>query len=355
MMAAAFSFTRSLLLCTTGFVVPAVIHGQVTPLVVPGAEAGSEGEMKPYAEPIEHTDVVVDMVPVPGGTFLMGSSESDQQRNNDEGPVHSVTIDPFWMGKYEVTWEQYDIWGESLDIIRRRIFRRQMTPRDNVADAVTRPTPPYTDMSFGMGKLRHPAICMTQHAARKYCEWLSAKTGRYYRLPTEAEWEYACRAGTTTAWSFGDDLSDLGAYAWYEENSDYNYQIVGQKKPNAWGLHDMHGNVSEWVLDQYHADTYSNRAGSVNANPLVIPAALYPRVVRGGHYEDSPAMLRSAARVASSPEWKDQDPQFPRSIWYHTDALGVGLRVVRPLHVPTPEERTRNWDKTEPVQLDPEE
>jgi formylglycine-generating enzyme required for sulfatase activity len=206
-----------------------------------------------------------------------------------------------------------------------------------------------------MGKQKHPAICMTQHAARKYCEWLSAKTGHYYRLPTEAEWEFACRAGTTTTWSFGDDVAQLGQYAWYEDNADYNYHIVGQKKPNPWGLHDMHGNVSEWVLDQYAADTYSKLAKSPEDNPLVIPTTLFPRVVRGGHFEDPPAQLRSAVRVASSLEWKEQDPQIPQSIWYHTDALGVGFRIVHPLNDPPEQERTDKWDNTAPAQIDPED
>ena len=329
--------------------------GAEVPLAVPDATAESPSDMKPYGEPLEHTDVVIDMVPIPGGEFVMGSPQSEPERGEDEGPQHVVKIDPFWMGRCEVTWEQYDVWNERLDAIRRKIFRKKETPRDQVADAVTRPTPPYTDMSFGMGKRQHPAICMTQHAARKYCEWLSAKTGRYYRLPTEAEWEYACRAGTTTAWSFGDDPSVIGEYAWYIDNSDFNYHPVGGKKPNSWGLHDMHGNVSEWVLDQYAADTYQSAAGTSRSNPLVIPTTLYPRTVRGGHYEDFAEQLRSAERVASSKEWKEQDPQLPQSIWYHTDALGVGFRVVRPFPEPTVEERKSRWDKTDPAQLDPEE
>jgi formylglycine-generating enzyme required for sulfatase activity len=209
-------------------------------------------------------------------------------------------------------------------------------------------------MSFGMGKGDTPAICMTQHAARTFCKWLSAKTGRYYRLPTEAEWEYACRAGTTTAYSFGDDVEKLDEYAWYFDNSGAQYQKVGQKKPNPWGLHDMHGNVAEWVLDQYREDGYVGRSGLVK-NPLVVPETLYPRVVRGGSWDDDPDRLRSAARVASESTWKDQDPQIPRSIWYHTDAIGVGFRVVRPLVEPSDEEKASKWEKTAPEQKDPED
>ena len=193
---------------------------------------------------------------------------------------------------------------------------------------------------------------MTQHAARLYCRWLSAKTGRYYRLPTEAEWEYACRAGTTTAYSFGDDPQQLEEYAWYYENSDEAYHEVGLKKPNPWGLYDMHGNVAEWVLDQHTADFYGSQADQVANNPLAIPTELYPRVVRGGSWDDPAEMLRSAARNGSSEEWKEQDPQIPQSIWFHTDALGVGFRIVRPLLEPTAEQRAAKWDKTEPVQID---
>jgi len=311
--------------------------------------------MQAYAEALDHTDVVIDLVPIPGGSFTMGSAAEEAERGDDEGPQHTVRIDPFWMGKYEITWDQYDVWGEKLDIARRKIFGHKVNARDAVADAVTRPTPPYTDMSFGMGKRKNPAICMTQHAARMYCEWLTAKSGHYYRLPTEAEWEYACRAGTSSAWSFDDDSSAIGEYAWYEDNSDYTYQPVGQKKPNPWGLHDMHGNVAEWVLDQYAPTTYAQRRSSDVNNPLLIPTKLYPRVVRGGNFESSPANLRSAARVASDDSWKEQDPQLPQSIWYHTDAQGVGFRVVRPLHEPTLQQRAAHWDKTNPPQLDPVE
>ncbi len=115
----------------------------------------------------------------------------------------------------------------------------------------------------------------------------------------------------------------------------------------------MHGNVAEWVLEQYAADYYSQ--GSNTVDPLNIPSKLYPRVVRGGGWDDDPEMLRSAVRKGSSNEWKDQDPQIPRSIWYHTDALSVGFRVVRPFKEPSAEERKTKWDKTAPEQKDPED
>ncbi len=329
------------------------LHRGVPAADDPVPEVTTEAEMKAYSQPIEQTEAAIEMVPILGGTFTMGSPDSEPDRGADEGPQHTVHADPFWMGKHEITWNQYEIWGENIDIARRGIFNLKPTPNDAIADAVTRPTPPYTDMSFGMGKQENPAICMTQHAARMYCKWLSAKTGHYYRLPTEAEWEYACRAGTSTAYSFGDDVAALGDYAWYSGNSDGAYHEVGGKKPNPWGLYDMHGNVAEWVLDQYLPTGYSERKGTVR-NPLAVPSKLFPRVVRGGGWEDEPRMLRSAVREGSSEEWKQQDPQIPQSIWYHTDAHGVGFRIVRPLVEPSEKEKANYWEKTAPEQLDPE-
>lgn len=298
----------------------------------------SATEMQPYTEIISGTDASFDMVPIPGGEFVMGSPASEAERKDDEGPQHKVKLEPFWMGKTEMTWDVYDIWSYSLDMQRRKLENKQPTPLDLVADAVTRPTKPYTDMTFGMGQNGYPAICMTQHAAKKFCEWLSAKTGNYYRLPTEAEWEYACRAGTTTAYSFGDDSEKLGEYAWFYDNSNEKYAKVGKKKPNPWGLYDMHGNVSEWCLDKYESDFYSKVMG-VADNPVCIPSKEYPRIARGGSWDDDPPTLRSAARIPSSAEWKQQDPQIPVSVWYMTDAQHVGFRVVRPLRVPSPDER----------------
>lgn len=306
------------------------------------ASAKTEAEMKPYQQKIDGTAVAFEMVPIRGGSFAMGSPSAEKGRKEDEGPEHKVQIAPFWMGKYEVTWDEYDIWNYNLDIRRREAVKAQPTERDKVADAVTRPTKPYTDMTFGMGHDGYPAICMTQLAAKTYCQWLSAKTGHYYRLPTEAEWEYACRAGTTTAYSFGNDPRQLGDYAWYSKNSDEKYQKIGLKKPNPWGLYDMHGNVMEWTLDQHFVDTYQKRSASdVSANPLVPSTKLYPHVARGGSWEDDAQLLRSAARNFSDPLWKVQDPQIPKSRWYHTDALFVGFRVVRPLVEPDAAAKTR--------------
>ncbi len=315
-------------------------------LVVPDATARSAAEMKPYTDIIENSTARFEMVPIPAGTLRMGSPEKEEGREEDEGPQFDVTIEPFWMGQHEVTWDAYEVFMLCTDIDFRRHKELTQTERAKKADAISHPTKPYTDMTFGMGKKGYPAICMTQLAARMYCKWLSAKTGRYYRLPTEAEWEYACRAGTTSAYSFGDDAEKIDDYAWHIDNSDEAYHPVGQKKPNPWGLYDMHGNVAEWVLDQHDPQHYAGFAGktvTVTA-ALAVPTTLYPRVVRGGSWDDDIELLRSAARAYSSEEWKEQDPQFPQSIWYHTDALHVGFRLVRPLRRPSPADEQQYWD-----------
>ena len=321
-------------------------------LEVPDSTASSEAEMKPYSEVIQHTSSSIEMLPVPAGTFVMGSPDSEPDRNDDEGPQHKVEIEPFWMAKYEITWDAYEVWMFDLDIQRRELKRLPPTPFDSLAEEyqISQPTEPYTDMTFGMGKKGYPAICMTQLAAKVFCNWLSAKTGRYYRLPTEAEWEYACRAGSTTAYSFGNSPDQFADYAWYYDNSNETYHRIGKKKPNAWGLYDMHGNVAEWVLDQYIPDFYSRFQGTTAKEPLASPIRLYSRVVRGGSWDDDPETLRSAARSYSQPEWKQQDPQLPKSIWYHTDALHVGFRIIRPLREPSAHEREEKWDKSLPVQ-----
>jgi formylglycine-generating enzyme required for sulfatase activity len=323
---------------------------QLEPLPVDNATAATPAEMKPYDELIDYTRVTIPMIPIAGGKFLMGSPADEANRNDDEGPQREVTVDPFWMSQHEITWDSYDTFMSSTDILIRQVKNIEPVPRDALIDAVTRPTEPYTDMTFGMGKRGYPAVCMTQHAARQYCHWLSAKTGRYYRLPTEAEWEYACRAGSTTAYSFGDNPAELPEHAWFDENTKEQYEKVGLKKPNPWGLYDMHGNVAEWVLDQYSEDGYPAKTD----NPLAIPTTLFPRVVRGGGWDSEAAACRSAARVGSDELWKSQDPQLPQSIWYHTDALAVGFRIVRPLKVPSAAERAAKWDKSEPLQIDEE-
>lgn len=327
-------FTRVLLSAALFGCATCSIAGDDPYLRDPDSEATDVREMKPYVQPIRDTTLKLEMVPIPGGTYTMGSPEDEADRSEDEGPQREVTIEPFWMAKYETTWDLYDTYRVNGDIQRRKLAGREPDEVDAAADAVTRPTSEYTDMTFGMGHDGYPAICMTQLAAKTFCEWLTKKTGHYYRLPTEAEWEYACRAGTTTAYSWGDDPDAIDDHAWYYDNSDDQYQKIGQKKPNPWGLYDMHGNVAEWCLDQYIEDFYSTPEAA-SKFPVAVPTELYPRVARGGSWYDDPDRLRSAAREKSDPTWKIQDPQLPQSMWYHTDATFVGFRVIRPLNPPT--------------------
>ena len=306
--------------------------------------ASSESDMKPYTNTIPGTRVTYSMVPIPSGEFVMGSPDSEPNRKADEGPQHKVKISPFWMGQFEVTWNEYELFMYPDEEKRTRATVASDTAGDKLADAVTHPSKPYVEMSFGMGKDGFPAISMTQHAANKYCQWLSAKTGQFYRLPTEAEWEYACRAGTTTTYFFGDDASKLPEYAWFEQNSDFKYQKVGKKKPNPWGLYDIYGNVVEWVLDQYDPDYYKKcAANNLTVDPWNKATKPYPHSVRGGSWDDEATMCRSAARRGSDRSWKMQDPQLPKSVWYFSDAQWVGFRIVRPLKVPPPEQMQKYW------------
>ena len=291
-----------------------------------------------YTDTIPGTDISFTMTPIPGGAFVIGSDDTHSEAEADEMPACSVQIEPFYMGIYEVTFDMYEIFRDAekdADISK--------TNPDYKADAVTRPSPPYEDPTFGMGKYGYPAVSMTQYAALMFCKWLSEKTGNFYRLATEAEWEYACRAGAQSAYSFGDDEDSLNEYGWYYENSNSSYHKVGEKKPNEWGLYDMHGNVAEWTLDQYREDYYVSLQDSVQSNPWSRPTRLHPRTVKGGSWDDDAEELRSANRIESSMDWKRRDPQLPKSFWWNTDSPFVGFRIVRPAKPMTPEEIANFW------------
>ena len=295
----------------------------------------------PYSQKIPGTALAVDMVPIQGGTFNMGSETDENGHSKDEGPVHEVTVAPFWMAKFETTWNLYNLFVE------RQIDRQKTTALIGTevsidVDAVAGATPPYVDMSNGMGIDGYPAVNMTQYAASKFCEWLSAMTGNFYRLPTEAEWEYACRAGTKTAYSFGEDATQIDEYAWFIKNSDSTSHKTGLKKPNAWGLHDMHGNVAEWTLDKYNPEAYKVRSGRIK-NPFEKPTKTYPKTLRGGSWLDAAKGTRSAARMPSDKKWKMRDPQIPKSKWWHTDAPFIGFRIVRPYNTPDSEVQKIFW------------
>lgn len=279
---------------------------------------------QPYTVTLPGTTISFNMVPVPAGTFNWGSPQAEKGRQPDEGPHQQVSIAAFWMGAREVTFDEYDVYADA---------EKDKTP---IPDGMTRPSPPYIDLTLGMGKQGgYPANSMSQYGALMYCRWLYAKTGIFYRLPTEAEWEYACRAGAATAYPFGNDTAALKKYGWYASNSGGRYHKVGELQPNAWGLYDMLGNVAEWTLDQYE-EGYLAQAPATD--PWRQPTARTPRSIKGGHYQDDAAHLRSATRLKSDPNWNRRDPQIPKSKWWNADAPFIGFRIVRPLKQPTKEE-----------------
>jgi len=282
----------------------------------------SEPVFQAFEQKIPNSSVSFKMVPVPGGVFLMGSPEKEKGHAADEGPAIKVTVDSFWIEEHEVTYEEYIL------------FQDESQDPAPVPDGITRPSPPYIDFTLGMGKTGgFPANSMSQYAAIMYCKWLYKKTGIFYRLPTEAEWEYACRAGASTAYPFGDNETPLTDYAWYAGNSGNKYHAVKQLKPNAWGVYDMLGNVAEWTLDQYAAD-YFAQVRNNPVNPALQPVTKYPVTLKGGGFRDQAIKLRSAARLPSERKWNARDPQIPRSKWWNTDAPFIGFRVIKPVKQP---------------------
>jgi formylglycine-generating enzyme required for sulfatase activity len=280
-----------------------------------------------YQQAIPGSTIKFTMVPIPAGNFTMGSAATDKAKKADELPAKTVRISAFWMGAFEVSRDAFDLF-----------FRDESVSQNSTADAITRPSAQYIDLTWGMGKEGgFPVNSMSQYAALMYCRWLYNKTGIFYRLPTEAEWEYACRAGTNTIYFFGNDAKDLGNYAWIKKNSSNKYHKSGEKKPNPWGLYDMLGNVSEWTLDHYLPDALKNLPDKSKDPFALVNKSKYPKVLRGGGYVDEAGQMRSAARMASDPSWNKRDPQNPKSKWWLTDGMSVGFRLVRPADQPSAE------------------
>jgi len=316
-----------------------------------------DGYMIPYTVTIPGTDVTFEMVPIPGGEFVFGSPESELGRKRDEGPQQRVRVEPFWMSKYEVRWKEYMLYMDLYRIFKEFESQRiRVVTKNNMVDAVTAPTElydPQTAFEFGEDP-EQPAVSMTQLSARHYTKWIGGVTGRQYRLPTEVEWEYACRAGSSTAFSCGDRPSTLRDYAWFSgTTNDDGARKVGLKKPNPWGLYDMHGNVAEWVMDGYSADGYSSNGPpfedrTKSASSVVAwPTKEYPRAIRGGSWEMTAAECRSAARLASNvKDWKAEDPNIPLSPHWFTSGLarGVGFRMVRSLKRVSRKQMSKFWD-----------
>ncbi|MBI2402738.1 MAG: SUMF1/EgtB/PvdO family nonheme iron enzyme [Gemmatimonadetes bacterium] len=240
------------------------------------APPGDTTSIRPYHERISGTLVSFEMLPVPGGQVQLAAS----------GLSRSVEIGPFWMSKTEVTWDAYDVFVYALD-------RPDSTPGG--ADAVSRPTKPYVLPGEQFGHRGHPALAMTYHAAQAFAAWLSAKTGNRYRLPTEAEWEHACRLGQTGL-----------TQAWHGDNAGERTHPVASLAASALGLHDLLGNVAGWVT-------------GADGEP----------VAKGGSFGDDPRGVDCAARKKQTPAWNATDPQLPKSRWWLSDAPFVGFRLVR--------------------------
>jgi formylglycine-generating enzyme required for sulfatase activity len=297
-----------------------------------------------FTEKVPGTPVSFKMVAIPGGTFNMGSSEKEPYRNENEGPVREVTLSPFYMGETEVTWDEYmTFYSETMS--EGRIDQSiTIAKNQNAVDGVSGPTPPYGQPDQGWGYGKNPAITMSFYSAEIYCKWLSIKTGKKYRLPTEAEWEYAARGNTTTPyffkgspkkytrenwWNgiFGVDTANINTYTVYLENSNGRPKTSDQVAANPFGLKNMTGNVMEYCSDWYSDKAYSETSAQVE-NPKG-PESGSEHVVRGGHYASDAKDLRSAYRDYSRTEdWLKTDPQSPKSLWWLSDCTKIGFRVV---------------------------
>ncbi len=308
----------------------------------------SDSSFRTYTETILGTGVTFNMVAVPGGTVEMGSPPDEPFRDADEGPQTTVTFPQFWMGEIEVSWAEFDAFLAATGQPGRHDADAVAAVVDTVrADAVTGPTPPYGNPDQGWGRGLRPAITMTRHAAETYCRWLSAVTGATYRLPTEAEWEYACRAGTAGPYwfdadprrvsgrplrsrLFGPEDSAIAPYAWFDRNSGGKTQPGYTAKPNPFGLYNMLGNVWEFTATPYRPELSGTGDGSGDAPAGTASSDAYASVIRGGSYRCDPADLRCAMREPTRDDaWLMTDPQSPKSIWWYSDCRDVGFRVVR--------------------------
>lgn len=298
-----------------------------------------------YVQSISGSSLEITMVPIPAGTFTMGSVSGDADAKLDESPSRILEIPAFWMADAEITWELYKMYlNRTGQGIPESDSAQSAANTGNTVsinpDAISGATIPYVDMSLGMGSgPGMPVGNVTRKAAAQFCKWLSAKTGHFYRLPTEAEWEYAARAGSTTPYFYGTDTDRLNDFAWYASNSGGTYHVIKTKQANPWGLFDILGNVDEWTMDAYAEKGYP-----LEIQSYVPPVKEYPGVLRGGSYKATAEALRVTARLASNPVWKQRDPQFPRSKWRFTDAPFAGFRVVRPVNPPNPAEFESYWD-----------
>ena len=322
------------------------------------------GYMVAYTAQIPGTEVAFEMVPIPGGEFLLGTRDSEAERREDEGPQVKIRVEPFWMAKHEITWAEYHVYMSLYNAFKQinelrsntedaksyAAVKAYLDQESLDVDGVTAPTPLYDpDAAYAAGEEpNQPAVTMTQFAAKQYTQWISGISGLQYRLPSEVEWEYAARAGTTTAYWFGDDPEKLVEYGWFDDNADFETHPVGSLPANPWGLHDMHGNAAEWVLDGYLPEQYKEWQNKTvkSTEAIAWPKRRYPRVIRGGSWLDDAASCRSGARQPSEDaDWAIADPNLPVSPWWFTEepSSGIGFRIVRPLKPMSQEQLAKVW------------
>jgi formylglycine-generating enzyme required for sulfatase activity len=258
----------------------------------------ARGRTQPFPEGGELTNTLgMKLVRIEPGTFRMGSPESDKKAFDYEKAQHEVEITrPFYMAVYPVTV------GQFRQFVQEKGYT---TEAEKAGDKLTWKEPGWEQTD------RHPVVEVSWNDAVVFCKWLSEKEGKTYELPTEAEWEYACRAGTTTRYFFGDDASRLGEYAWYTDNSDGRAHEVGTKQSNDWGLYDMHGNVWQWCADGPRE--YPEEAGKSPLKNPKGPLDRASRALRGGSWHDLRHVCGAACRFGGEPD-------------LHT--LDGGLRVV---------------------------
>ena len=293
---------------------------------------------KNYTDTLKYDSL--EMVAIPAGEVRLKEEENDKEV--------IVDLDAFWVSKYEIPWELFLAFMESEKTRNRDGSLFQPSDKESDYNLIARPTPPYHAMNFGMPIRKHPGLAMTQHSANKFAQWLSYITGNFYRLPTEAEWEYVAKAKTNNIYPWGNDRDAADKYAWYSDNSDESYHRLGKKLPNAFGVYDLAGNVQEWTLDQYVENRYKYVMDKYNTNRVknlwIKATKPYPHTTKGGHWDSSLDLLKISSRLPSNPNWKISDPQIPKSLWYLTDVQWIGLRLVRPIKVPSTQDMYDYWN-----------
>lgn len=299
-----------------------------------------------YTEQIPGSIVDFEMIAIPGSTFSMGSPKDEPFRKEDEGPQVTVNISDFWMGKTEVTWDEYLAFIRETGKEGRTEDQVASIAHANNIDAISGPTPFYGNPDQGWGRGKRPAITMTHYGAQKYCVWLSSKTGKKYRLPTEAEWEYACRSNTKGAYFFngdpfdysakgfwksifGVDTTTISTYILYDQNSFNKTGLPEQVNENPFGLTNMLGNVREFCADYYSKNIYKSYVDKGSVDDPTGPADGKEFVIRGGSFKSDASDVRISARDHTRNDaWLLTDPQIPKSIWWYSDCNDVGFRIV---------------------------